>query len=554
MLRTYIESLKKDFRLVVRNWHTILSIMLLPLLLVILIGMLFSTQQNPRVSIALEGINASIFSGVDGVNTFNTNSCSDAIRNHNAVACVAKSDNGMLNAYFDNSKLNLYTYVFLTVQSQIEKQNKILAANKILDLQSQLQKEMVGLSSISDELAKSSDSLGQQKNSLQNVQNTLDMKSRDLNDSMQNMQMFILQIQSQKNSYESDKSQIKTQTADLKMQLSQLQSQINQIDMNALEKQDPQLAAQIKQFNSQVDNYYSAIDLINQDLDKNSQTYDMILAQSNNVYSSYQNISNELNAQKKFVAAQSNQLGQVEQGSKNISGALITIDKSFKGQLSFTPESVINSLTAHFKLFYDKEIKILILPTILMMIVVFLSVIISSLLGFEEVSSDAMLRLELSGASRFVADFSKLTIITLMVLINILILLIFSSVFWNTNYGSALILMLGFAMPGIMFFANIGLSLSYVVRKPFVLFIMSSFLSIAIMISTGILRPKEMLSPAEVLFINSNPATMILEGLRALILGSSYLTQLYLLVAAAAVSFFILWAARFYWQNSIFND
>jgi hypothetical protein len=549
-----LASLNKDFKIVLRNWQTIVSIMILPFFLMGVIGFVFSSGQDTTISVGLENIDLDFIEPIRTVELLQVQNCEEAILSRKVKACIRQTDEKAVTVLIDNTEVNLYPHIISLIQRGFEKSNKNYAVQQIGALQNSLKNQLLSLDDIVIQVQIVDVLFEEQKGEFAKIKIALNTTSEEIKVKLTEIIAFNQAIRNSKTQFDKDKIALENDINLFRVDLIELKSSVDQVDIVKLEEFDASVAQEFLSVKTRINQAIDALDIIEENLDRNQDMYLLIMNQGASMENATANLLTTFEAQEKAVIDSAARLNIVQNTSQSMIFAIQGIKNSSTEVLNFSAEGIVNSLTSRFEPLFDLDIRLLLMPVVIMMVVVFLSLIISSLLGYEELSSKAMIRIELSETRRDLIDFSKLIIILTVVTLNVVLLLLFASASWNIEFGQNFFHIVGYSAMGTLTFACIGLGISYFIRKPFLLFISSTFVALIFIISSGILRPKELLSASRAIFINANPAAMILEGMRAFLFGSAAADIVVRMIIAVFVSIGFLTIARLYWKKSIFKD
>ena len=547
-------SLIKDFKIVLRNWQTIVSIMVLPFFLVGVIGFVFAAGQDTVINVGLENVELDFIEPIRTINLVQVDNCEESILLRDIKACIRQTDERAVTVLIDNTEVNLYPHIISLIQRGFERSNKDFAIEQIGALQGSLQNQLSSLDEIVVEVQIVDVLFEEQKREFANLQLSLNITIEQIREKLDEIKAFNEAVKSSKEQFDRDKTILESDIRQFQRDLQELQSSVNSIDMVRLEEFDSSVAAEVNEIKSKLTQALNALDIVEENLERNQDMYTLIITQGESMQNATETLLQAFESQENALLDSAERLEIVQNTSNSMIIAIQGIKEASSDVLNFSADQVVNSLTSRFEPMFDLDIRLLLMPVVLMMVIVFLSLIISSLLGYEELNSKAMIRIELSETRRDIIDLSKLIIILGVVSFNVILLLLFASASWNIEYGGNAIQIVGYSLMGTLTFATLGLSISYLVRKPFLLFISSTFVALIFIMSSGILRPKELLSASRAIFVNANPAAMILEGMRAFIFGTASADIVLRMVIATIISIGILTLARYYWKKSIFRD
>lgn len=544
-MSTIVSSLQKDTKLIIRNWHTILSFMILPFVLILVIGFIFGTDSDATITVGFEGVDPAIFPDVDEIRSVEVASCRDEFSGLNA--CIADMD-GRIEIFVDNSRTNLYAYTISLLQQAIERENEQAAITSISAFKSDLERQLASLQGASVQIANVDSSIADANASIEELERAIDETGTSLGQERITLQETRAELESLNAEFEARAARIESQLTDFENDLEELDDSLADARANVALDYVPE----IDEMRQEISESLVLIEELKATIDNVDRSQDVVLAQVvsssarlDELLDSFTIYSERISSQRELVTALSAtasdlefQLGSVENGTREA--------------LGFTPSEILRSVNAKYTLFYDVDIRLIILPMVIMMILVFLSTVIGSLLTHEELTSSAMVRVELSASSRSIMDFSKTIVITGIVLINVLLMYVIALTLWNADFIARLPVLIGISIPAIITFALIGSGLAYLIRRPFVLFVAATFVSMMFIIGSGILRPPELLDQLRGSVVAANPATIFLEATRLTLLGGSGPIASLFIWLAASVLFLVI--SRRMWHRTVFRD
>lgn len=548
IIRTLGYTLRKDFKLLVRNWHTILGFMVLPFVLIVLIGFLFGSSTQGSVTVGLDGVNRSILPSNEHIRLIDVNTCSPGPGVPRFDACISKNGS-RVQIHVDNSQTNLYAYTLSVLQQAVSQANERSAFNSITVFKDRLQQQVNVLEQTKTQFSSINASLVEANHSIDAMRSGFKTTRASLVEERVQLQDTKAQLDSLKSRYDNQSADIATQLVTLKTQLAELRNNLTRIRPQV----PSSYQAQIDQMLSQIDTSLTLIDEVETTMGTVSQSQRIVLAQVDNASMRLDQLLNNFSAYNDQIDQQARFVTALSRTSDSMQAQLANVENGTRSAIGFSPAQLLRSVNANYSLFYTSDIRVLVLPVVIMMILVFLAMVIGSLLTHEELTSPAMVRVELSASPRWLLDLSKIMVVTLVVELNVFLMYLIAMVLWSASFGPRLLLLLAVSVPTIVTFAHLGATLAYLVRRPFLLFVSTTFVAMVFIIASGILRPQELLDPARAVLIALNPATMFLAVTRSGILGSALGWSIGS-IAWMLVSFVIVAVARAAWSRTVFRD
>ena len=547
-MSSYLSSLRKDVKLLMRNWHTILSFMILPFALIIVIGFLFGSDTLGSIDIGFEGVNPSDIPLSGRTNAIIVDSCVEDFARYSLTACVFESENG-IEILIDNSRTNLYAYTISLLQQGIERQNERLAITSITAFKNELSEQLKALEETESQIILVDRSIESANRSIDNMQESLELTRESLTQERISLQDTRAQLESLNREFD-ERSLLITQELDtLSNDLRLLDQQL----LLARSQADAAHQAQIDQMRAQIDQSLRLIANLEATLATVSESQQVVLGQVVESSERLDTLLANFTVYATQIEEQRALIGSFSDTASELRTQLASVENGTRTALEFSPDDILRTLNPRFVLFYDDDARMLVLPMVIMMILVFLSIVIASLLAHEELTSPAMVRVELSAAPRWVIDISKLTVITGIVIINVALMYAIAVLLWNASFVTRIPLLLLISIPVIVTFANLGMSLAYLIKRPFLLFVSATFSAVFFIIGSGILRAPELLDEARSAFVAANPSSIFLSSATSAIFGDG-LTGMVGILIWLALSIIGLTIARIVWFRTVFRD
>lgn len=547
-MSSYLSSLRKDLKLLVRNWHTILSFMILPFILIIIIGYLFGSDTLGLIDVGFEGTDPSMLPLSGRINPVVVDSCMDEFARLGLSACIIE-DEGRIEILVDNSRTNLYAYTVSLLQQGIERQNERLAVTSITEFKAELSAQLEALQETEEQIILVDRSIESANRSIDAMQVSFTATQESLTQERISLQDTRAQLESLNLEFDQRSERIIEDLDGLSADLRTLDAQLALVRNQA----DEQYRAQIDQMRAQIDQSLRLIANLETTLETVGESQRVVLTQVvesserlDDLLANFSVYSDQIDEQRELIAA-------FASTAQELRTQLASVEDGTRIALAFSPEEILRSLNARFTLFYDDDVRMLILPMVVLMILVFLSIVIASLLAHQELTSPAMIRVELSASPRWIVDLSKLTVITGIVLVNVTLMYAIAVLLWNVSFVTRIPTLLLISIPVIIMFAQLGMSLAYLIRRPFLLFVSATFSAIFFIVGSGILRPPELLDPARSIFVTANPSSLFLSAATSAIFGDG-VTNLLGILAWLVVSVGLLIVARIVWFRTVFRD
>jgi hypothetical protein len=547
-MRSFFASLHKDLKLLSRNWHTILSFMVLPFILIITVGFIFGSDAIGSIKVGLEGAEASSLPLGSRIDPIEVASCHDEFVRLDLAACIIQTDGG-IEILVDNSRTNLYAYTVSLVQQGIERQNERLAITSITAFKEELSAQL-------DTLEETESQIVLVDRSIERANGSIDAMKRSFEKTYESLVQERISLQDTQAQLESQNTEFERRSALIEGQLETLSEDLRSFDeqLVIIRPQAPaEYRSEIDEMRLQIDQSLRLIQNLDATIITVSESQRIVLSQVvassarlDSMLANFTYYSDQIDEQRALVSSFSDT-------SRELRTQLATVENGTRTALEFSPEEVLRSLNARFLLYYDDDARMLVLPMVVMMILVFLSIVIASLLTHQELTSPAMIRVELSASPRWILDLSKLIVITGIVIINITLMYAIAVFLWNAQFVMRIPVLLLISLPVIITFAQLGMALAYTIRRPFLLFVSATFSAVLFIIGSGILRPAELLDPARSAFITSNPSWLFLKAATGAIFGSGISNMTGILIWLV-ISAFILIGARTMWFRTVFRD
>ena len=546
-MRSFFASLHKDLKLLIRNWHTILSFMILPFILILTVGFLFGSDTIGAIIVGFEDMDPTALPLGTRINPIDVESCQEDFSRLRLSACITQHE-GRIDILVDNSRTNLYAYTVSLLQQGIERQNERLAITSITAFKEELSSQLKALEDTESQIILVDRSIDRANESIDTMRTSFDTTFESLVHERVSLQDTRSQLESQNLEFERRSTLIQAQLDELSDDLRELDDQLRSIRGQAT----PEYQAQIDEMRSQIDQSLRLIANLEATIETVRTSQNIVLSQVvlsserlDALLSNFTYYSDQIDDQRSLISSFS-------QTSGDLRTQLAAVENGTRTALEFSPEEVLSSLNARFSLYYDDDARMLILPMVVMMILVFLSIVIASLLTHQELTSPAMIRVELSASPRWIIDASKLVVTTGIVLVNILLMYAIAVLLWNATFVLRIPILLAISIPVILIFAHFGMALAYLVRQSFLLFVSATFAAVFFIIGSGLLRPPELLDQTRSAFIMANPSSLFLQTATGAIFGGPIsMTGIFIWLFVSAL---ILILARIAWFRTVFRD
>lgn len=546
-MKALLASLQKDVKLLIRNWHTMLSFMILPFILITTVGFLFGSDTIGAINVGFEGVDPSSLPLGTRIDPITVGSCDEEFSRLRLTACIAQGERG-IDILVDNSRNNLYAYTVSLLQQGIERQNERLAVTSITAFKDELSSQLEALEETESQIVLVDRSIDRANASISAMRTSFDTTYGSLIEERISLQDTRAQLESQNSDFETRSTLISQQLDELSGDLRELDDQLARARSEATGEHRShidQMRSQIEQSLMLITNLEATIETVQ--ASQNTVIAQVVLSSErlDTMLGNFSQYSDHLENQRSLISSFSQTAGELRE-------QLAAVENGTRTALEFSPEDVLRSLNARFSLYYDDDIRMLILPVVVMMILVFLSIVIASLLTHQELTSPAMIRVELSASPRYIIDTSKLIVITAVVLANIALMYVIAVLLWNAEFVFRIPLLLAISIPVILVFAHFGMVLAYLIRQSFLLFVSATFAAVFFIIGSGVLRPAELLDPTRSAFVSANPSSLFVNAATGAIFeGVISMTGIFIWLIVSAG---MLVLARIVWFRTVFRD
>lgn len=507
----------------VRNWKTIISLTIIPILLILIVFSSFNPKGLTKIPIGitiaqdLKGIESSdlrkevgdIFSVTD---YSHKNSCIADLKRYKQYLCVEviQSDITLLNIYFDNTREPVIWEVIETISRLAQNIEKQKSTEIAYDFLTRFDQTMEKVDKYSYDLDYINNQLKQSISQNQIKIEELNKAKTDLSNSIKQMETDISDLKESKNQLENEKDLFYSQAS------STLDYAGDNLYTDSLKQQ--------------LDSYNSKTDAKIQEIDQKIQNYQTAIIQGKQYLIKIDENIRQLKVLKQNLQDQQANLESTKKDIKNSQNEFKIIQSLDPGTLAspvvikntpvFTNYGSIEK-TENLKTELEKTFSRLSIqtsfPIVFWIIVIFLSMLISTFMTLTRINSPANKRIKLSKwifLPEFLADYLSSMIITFIPLICIIFfanylydLPIFSNIF--------MILFILFLVSSI--FVLTGIFFSYIIKSESLTLLMQPFFLFFAIFFSGFLLQIERMQILSKIFTSLYPGRLAITAFNKIV-------------------------------------
>ena len=529
-----IAAILKGF---VRNWKSILLLIVFPLML---IGTVFFSF-NPN---GLQKIPIGIVSQVDGFNLeeyqdtylsylylqkyYTVDKCISALKVYKEYVCIEvinESSAFLLNIYYDNTREPVIWEIIERIKATIDllqkQKSKETAAGFLTKFNTNLNKlenfkgNLVSTNTKLDTYISGADSAIQLSSTAKSEASTA-IKSMD--SELNNMKTLRKNIDSKKKVY-SDDTIIRVRAVDSLSSTVPNASSRQLTHLSYIKDENTQIKNQLNVYNEQTDRYLA-------DFDNKIRLYELASSAGKQQLTTIDSGITKLNEIKNELQSYRNKISNAET-------EIINIQSEFDSIKKLDPESLVNPIVLRNKPTYVPEVSKqqlaaftgpnqaknivkgvslislqTIFPTILFLIALFLSLLISSFICLAEINSPVSQRIKLVKRI-FLHQLLSVYISTLIIMIVPLfsVILLGDFLFKIAILANIkIVLVVLFLVSSIFIF--LGMSLAYLIKKESITLLVTAFILVFLIFFSGFLLPIERMSNVASVLAANFPAKM----------------------------------------------
>jgi len=505
----------------IRNWKSVVLLVVIPLVLILLVFASFNPLGLQRLPVgiimqkdvqALETFITGTQSFLDAIRYEKLDTCLERLRERQTYACVVLSAQGsiVVDVFIDNTREPVIWELVQRIKSTIDylqQEHARGVANNVLQ----------GYGKTKGKVEKFSDKLDQTGNDIDAYAKRIAVAIKDLGnnrdelqDTLQQMDEDITDLRQTRNELQQDKQNLYTRS---RTAITSTKTALNS------------LIVAVPESSSYVQNAAQPVQELEYDIESYNQKANAQFTTADNKLRTYEIASNrgrqtvgKMNIYIDQLQQTRLDLLQYQRTIRTATGEVDTLLSEFSSLNEMNPETLANPYIFKTTPAYIPNITIdlsatasedigkkaaqganfislqTMFPTILFLIIIFMSLLISSYLTLQTITAEAQARVRLY-RHVFLAEMISLIIASSIILIipSILLLLVGKFVFLIPIDHHIFPVSLLIALCAI-FFIFVGMSLAYMIRQESPTLLVSTFMLIAILFFSGFLFPLERMS------------------------------------------------------------
>lgn len=546
----------------IRNWKSVLLLIILPLVLITIIFASFNPEGLRTISIgyslsdeqtldeeALQDA-LQLFALLTRYNSLEE--CKERVYEYQEYACVHVSGTGpyVLDVHYDNTREPVIWEVIERIKQAVRTVQREESRTIATDFLSSFKAALRRLSAYQSELDNIHRDLDGYVYEVQKTRQDLDQARNQLELTLNEMDRDIMDARAESNEARFEKNQ-KVQQAE--NYLSTTENYLEAIPVTEGYETYKQIS------HSQLDMAQDSVDELDRDMersldeiDRKVAGYEIKSAEGRQYVFQLQQESGELmRTRQRLVSYQ----GRV----RNTQLELADIEQEFADLQELDAETLVNPVVIHNIPNYVPEYDLgrsataedavrgysfislqTLFPGVLVLITVFLSLLIGAFVTLSEVNEPSHTRIRLAPRTFFPEFFATFLSACLIVAVPVGIVLLLGNWLFKigifTHFGNIIIL---FSLL-VFFFVFLGMLLAYAIRKESMTLMASTFLLILIIFLSGFLLPIERMSEYISIAALLNPATIVLDAFKQVVFYDATPQLLVLTVLALQASVLFL--------------
>ncbi len=529
------EIIKKDIKMLLRSKTSSLIVVLGPLLIIFLVGIAFDNTGYHNIKIASYSPDYSDLAdsyitrlSSQSYRVFKTESeiaCVDAVKKGTYHACiifspdlvVSKDLESEIKIYIDNSKLNIAWIIKDTVFEKIDDKSKELSkslSDVLLTAFEEIKNEV-------DIRKKSVVDLTTKNDALISQADTVSSKIEDMrmsyNDSVP-MSQISSGIGSAVSGFSSYKSRVDGLISDLESEFDKIEGSLADLNCTGSLSAIRDSISEAKDVisNSSNDTDYetakTAVEELDSYLSLISREISNIKTQISQLEASKGDAKSEAQAMKQGLLDQLGKIVEVQKGLNNIESEISNIQIKDSDVISDPIRtSVVPVVVETTHLTY-------LFPTLLVLIIMFVSLLVSSTLVQMEKTSNAHFRNLISPTKTIFFNAGAFVVTLLIVMVQLLIILVITDLSFDTAILHNLIFLLLISVVSATLFILIGILLGSIFNSEETSLLGTLVLGLALLMVSGTILPLEYMPATVRAIADFNPFVLTYQMLRDIIL------------------------------------
>lgn len=539
-----IPLLVANLKSFMRNWKTLLLLLGIPLILITIIFLSFSSSglQNINVGIVESSGNFSLKPYIDSYFSFmnpleyaTQDSCLDALRNYKEYVCIVVTQDGRnvkMNVWYDNTHdviiwaiLQRIKYGTDALQQERSKQVAGAFITTAQQTDAQLQQLRQGLTDANSQIGSYITQIDTASQNLKQNRNDLSSTLNQMDSDISGARQTSTQMQTDKDNFYSAANTGLMTTHNILDNAQNVSEQSrpafiaanNELNYmgNQLYSYNQQAQNNINDFNFKINQYQQASNKGHQEL-----------VQMDNANNQLQNTKYSLQSYQGRISNTNQQMAQVHQSLQNLA--------------TMSPEDVANPVRLENDPTYTSRYKSnaqdltqeqinrgtnlvsyqTIFPKILLLIILFFSMIISSFISLNTINSESHERVKLVKGyffADFISIFAASLIVTIMSLVVVVTLgnLLFQLPLLENIIPVGIIIILLTAV-----FSLLGMIIAFLIRNESITMMVITFTLVFLMFISGFLLSPERMSPLSEAIAYSSPGMLGLSAFNRVVFYS----------------------------------
>lgn len=533
------QLLKKDFKILLRSKSSALIVILGPLLVIFLLGIAFDTSNQYSINVATYS---------KGFNDISESMLSKLVENNFNVdkfdsreGCLASIEDGSHNTciifpkdlsidtetqpeiefYVDYSKLNLVYILLDTLSSKLYEERDDLSKTLTQTLVSRLQETRTKIF----ELQPKVDSIINNQNSIVEKINSEKSKLNDMNLNFNKDDFEISAAPDLSASalleLDSLKSEVSTYVNTVKDAVSDSEAIISSASFT----NKSTVTSDLSDINSDISTIETLVSdshtLIKTDLD----ALNVLVGKVGTALTTIETQMAAASGSKTILLKTSDEINSLTSDSKNnadiIKAQLIDMDTSIGGIKVKSVDKIVSPFKTTIKPITSKKSNLnYLFPSLLILVIMFISIILSNTIIQMERNSPAYFRNSITPVSQYIYLFGSYLTNLIIVFVQLFVILIISSVFFETQILHSLPLILLITFLGITLFSLVGIIIGEIFKSEETAMLASIAVSAIFLFLSNTILPLESMPKLVQSIANYNPFVLLEKILREVILYS----------------------------------
>ncbi len=536
-----ITAILKSF---IRNWKSIVLLTVIPLMIIVVFFGSFNTEGILGIPIGITGLSdrfnikdyeSSYFSYLKITEFQSKDACISELKAYKQYACleVIYGDAVTLNVYYDNTRNAIIWEVLERIKTSIDILQKLKSKEIASDFLTKFNSALSKLLTFKGSLRQTSSNLGGYINEIDNSILSLSNAKNDLANTINSMDQDIADAKSTKSDLQNDKDEFYSEASSSIRQSKQALMGMSNLTYWQYSSWNSAMS-QLNLVDSLINSYNNQANAKFYDFDQRIWTYEESSRRGKGYMGDIDTYSGSL----------SNTKGDLVNYRTEIDAANDEIDriyKDFEPLMGVSPDTLVNPIVMLNSPVYvpthdmpkprnntsntpnDATVREVIkgvnliglqtlFPTILFLIIIFLSLLISSFISLNEINSPSIKRVSLVRGIFFPHILAIFISSMLIMLLPLLAVLAMGDVLFKLPILEHLTLVLGTLLLVSSVFVLLGMFLAYLVRKESITLMINTFLLVLIIFYSGFLLPIEKMSGFAHLFANIFPGKLALDA------------------------------------------